>query len=76
MARRRRQDAPGATHHVLARGMARRTVFEGVRDIRVLLCLPALEVRRGALGVIAFCFLTTHVRSPTGTLSRALRRAS
>jgi hypothetical protein len=58
--------------------MARRTVFERVRDIRILLCLLALEVRRGTLEVIAFCFLTTHVhlvlRSPKGELSRALRR--
>jgi len=68
MAQRRRQDAPGAWHHVYSRGMARRTVFESRRDIRHFLCRLALEVRRGTLEVHAYCFLTTHVhllvRSP------------
>lgn len=78
MAQRRRQDAPGAWHHVYSRGMARRTVFESRRDIRHFLCRLALEVRRGTLELHAYCFLTTHVhllvRSPKGELSRALRR--
>jgi REP element-mobilizing transposase RayT len=78
MAQRRRQDVPGALHHVYARGIARRTVFESVRDVRVFLCLLALEARRGCLEIVAFCFMTTHVhlvlRSVHGELSRALRR--
>ena len=78
MGRRFRQDRPGAWHHVFARGLARRTVFESDRDIRVFKCLLALEVRRGTLEVHAFVFLTTHthllVRSPVGELARALKR--
>jgi REP element-mobilizing transposase RayT len=78
MAHRLRQDRPGSWHHVFARGMARRTVFEHVRDIRVFKCLLALECRRGTLEVHALCFMTNHVhllvRSPTGQLSQALKR--
>lgn len=78
MPHRLRCDHPGSWHHVFARGIARRTVFETRRDIRLFLCLLALEVRRGALEVHAFAFLTTHVhlllRSPVGQLSQALKR--
>ncbi len=60
MAHRLRQDRPGSWHHIFARGMARRTVFEHVRDIRVFKCLLALECRRGTLEVHALCFMTNH----------------
>lgn len=78
MPHRLRCDHPGSWHHVFARGIARRTVFETRRDIRLFLCLLALEVRRGTLEVHALAFLTTHVhllvRSPAGQLSPALKR--
>lgn len=78
MPHRLRCDHPGSWHHVFARGIARRTVFESRRDIRLFLCLLALEVRRGTLEVHALALLTTHVhllvRSPTGQLSQALKR--
>ena len=61
MARRPRQDHPGSWHHVFARGLAHRTVFESERDIRVFKCLLALEVRRGTLEVHCRVFVTTHV---------------
>lgn len=78
MPHRLRHDHPGSWHHVFARGIARRTVFESERDIRVFKCLLALEVRRGTLEVHVLVFMTTHVhmllRSPIGELSAALKR--
>jgi hypothetical protein len=78
MAHRLREDHPGSWHHMFARGIARRTVFESVRDVRVFKCLLALEVRRGTLEVHGLAFLPSHVhlllRSPRGELSAALKR--
>jgi len=77
MARRPRQDAPDTWHHVMNRGLARRTLFETDADRRYFLALLAREVRAGRLEVHAFCVLLTHfhllVRSRTGELSRSLR---
>ncbi|MCC6405577.1 MAG: transposase [Planctomycetes bacterium] len=72
-------DEPAAWHHVMNRGLARRTVFENVRDVRYFLSCLARMVRAGRLEVHAYCLLTTHfhllVRSPTGELSRAIGEA-
>jgi len=77
MARRPRNDAPDTWHHVMNRGLARRTIFESEQDARMFLALVAAEVRRGRLEVHAYCLLPTHfhllVRSVTGQLSRAMR---
>jgi len=77
MARRPRNDAPDTWHHVMNRGIARRTIFESERDARLFLALVAREVRRGRVEVHAYCLLPTHfhllVRSVTGHLSRAMR---
>jgi REP element-mobilizing transposase RayT len=79
MPRRRRKDYPGAWHHVLSRGIARRTLFESEGDIRFFLSCVAREVRRGTIEVHAFSVLQTHfhllVRSPLGRLSEAMQRA-
>jgi len=79
MARAPRQDFPGAWHHVVNRGIARRPLFEHKDDVRYFLSRLAKEVRRGRLEVHAWCALTTHfhllVRSPAGELSEAMRRA-
>jgi REP element-mobilizing transposase RayT len=60
------------------RGIARRTVFEDVRDIRYFLSCLAREVRAGTLEVHAYSILTTHfhllVRSPEGELGPAMGR--
>lgn len=78
MARNPRGDEPGAWHHVMNRGIARRTLFETERDIRYFLSRVARSVRSGLLEVHAFCILTTHfhllVRTPEGTLAEAMRR--
>jgi len=77
MARRSRNDAPDTWHHVMNRGLARRTIFECEFDFRMFLSLLATQVRLGRLEVHAFCLLPTHfhllLRSVTGELSRALR---
>lgn len=78
MSRRPRFDAPGRLHHVMNRGIARRTVFETRDDARYFLSLLAREVRAGHLRVYAFSILTTHfhllVASPNGDISGAMRR--
>lgn len=78
MTRLPRFDAPGRWFHVMNRGIARRVVFRGRRDMRTFLALLALAVRRGEVEVHAFALMPTHfhllVRSPIGRLSEALRR--
>jgi len=78
MARRARGDGPGVVHHVVNRGIAKRTCFETRRDIRKFLAELARAVRRGELEVLAYCILTTHfhliLRSPRGALSEGMRR--
>ena len=78
MPRRPRYDAPGRLHHVMNRGIARRTVFESRSDARYFLALLAREVRAGRLRVYAFAILTTHyhllVASPQGDISGVMRR--
>jgi REP element-mobilizing transposase RayT len=79
MARNPRQDTPGSWHHVMNRGIARRTLFETAADIRFFLSRLARAVRRGDLEVHAYAILTTHfhllVRSPRGRLSLAMKVA-
>ena len=78
MPRRPRIDQPGQWHHVMNRGIARRTVFETDADARYFLACLAREVRAKLLEVHAFCVLTTHfhllVRCPQGDLGGTMRR--
>jgi len=78
MGRGRRNDEPGAWHHVMNRAIARRPLFETERDLRYFLSRLAREVRRGRLEVHAWCLMTTHfhllVRSRTGEMAEGLRR--
>jgi REP element-mobilizing transposase RayT len=71
-----RFDCPNCWHHVMSRGIARRTLFENEPDIRTFLSRLALRVRAGQIELHAFCILTTHyhllVRSLTGELSAAM----
>jgi REP element-mobilizing transposase RayT len=73
-----RADRPGRLHHVMNRGLARRTVFETRRDVRVFLALLACAVRQGRIEFHAFVLLPTHfhllVRSLDGRLSETMRR--
>ena len=78
MARPQRCDGPGVWHHVMNRGIARRTVFEDQRDVRYFLSRLARAVRAHWIEVHAYCVLTTHfhllVRSSDAGLSRAMGR--
>lgn len=78
MTRKARVDEAGAWHHVMNRGIARRAVFENVRDTRRFLASVARAVRSGWIEVHAYCVLTTHfhmlVRSRAGDLSLAMNR--
>jgi REP element-mobilizing transposase RayT len=78
MPRRERLDEPGAWHHVMNRGIAKRTLFEGREDIRFFLSRLAWAVRSGAIEVHAFSILATHfhllVRSPRGVLSEVMHQ--
>lgn len=78
MPRASRKDEPGAWHHVTARGIAKRTIFERREDHRMFLSLVAREVRRGEIEVHAYSLMQTHlhmlVRSPRARLSAAMAR--
>ncbi len=77
MPRHPRADGPDTWHHVMNRAIARRALFEDVRDIRAFLARLARVVRAGQIELHAFCVLTTHfhllVRSPEGRLSVAMQ---
>ncbi len=77
MARRLRNDCPGAEFHVMNRGIARRTIFDTPDDYRFFLSCLARAVRRGEIAVLAYALMRTHfhlyLRSHGG-LSTAMRR--
>lgn len=79
MVNRHRRESPGAWHHVMNRGVARRTVIEGRRDANEFLECLLLVIQQGLLEVHAYCLMATHyhllVRSPRGELSRAMMLA-
>ena len=74
---RHREDRVGAWHHVMNRGVARRTVFEGERDAGEFLGLVVQLREAGLMEVHSYCLMATHfhllVRSPTGELARAMK---
>lgn len=78
MTRRPRCDAPGSWHHVVNRGLARRTVFEDRAGVRYFLAQLARVARKGDLEIHAFVCMATHfhllVRSPREQLSESMRR--
>ncbi len=73
-----RQDQPGCLHHVLSRGVARRTLYEDPCDYQAFMTLLAGEVRRDSLRVHAFALMPNHfhllVTSASGCLSIAMQR--
>lgn len=80
MPRARRQDFPGAAHHVMNRGAASRTIFSS--DADRLLFLKCLEeaVRAAHLDVLAYCLMGNHyhllLRSRDGRLPEGMQRLS
>jgi len=78
MPRRARIDFPGSWHHVMNRGVARRTLFESPKDFRFFTAQLAKAVRRGEIEVHCFCLMSTHyhllVKSPRSDLAKAMHR--
>lgn len=78
MARPRRNDAPGAFHHVWNRGIGRRTMFEFHRDTRRFLAELAREVHKGVVRVHAYALMSNHfhmlLESVEGGLSESMRQ--
>ncbi len=77
MPRRPRFDEPGCLHHVMSRGLARRTIFETRGDARYFLALWAWASKRGQVELHAYSLMSTHfhllVRSLDGQLSETMR---
>src|SRR5262245_5634595 len=78
MARRPREDAPGAAHHVMLRGIERRRIFVDARDRedflrRLSVLIPALDFR-----CFAWALMPNHVhlvlRSGSARISRLIAR--
>jgi REP element-mobilizing transposase RayT len=61
VARPLRADAAGAVHHVMMRGVERRTIFAGDADREDFLAQLALLVRELGFVVLAWCLLPNHV---------------
>lgn len=79
MAQRYRIDYPGAWHHIVNRGVARRPIFPTAKLSSLFLDLLAAEVAAGWIEIHAYSLLSTHfhllTRSPRGEVFRALMRA-
>ncbi|MHC5062940.1 MAG: transposase [Planctomycetota bacterium] len=78
MPRKPRADYPDAWHHVMNRGIARRSVFESRSDFRYFMSQMARAARRKEIEVYAFCLMTTHfhllLKSVDGQLAIAMQR--
>jgi len=78
MPRPHRHDGPDTWHHLLNRGVGRRTIFEHASDYEFFLSLLAREVREGRIELHGYSLMPNHfhllVRSPRGELSEAMRR--
>lgn len=72
-----RLDAPGALHHVMARGLDRQLIFRDGRDRDDFVRRLASLAEAGALGIYAWALLPNHfhflVRTAHRPLSRAMR---
>ena len=65
-------------HHVMSRGVGRRSVFECRDDMRYFMALLARAVRRDEIAIHSFCFITNHFHlllQSKGGLSSAIGRS-
>ncbi len=70
-----RLDAPGALHHVMARGLDRQTIFRNDRDREDFVRRLADLAHAGALVVYAWALLPNHFHLLVRTANRPLPRA-
>ena len=77
MVERNRRDGPGVWHHVINRGVARRMVFEGARDVAEFMDRIQEVTELGLLEVHSYCLVGSHyhllARSPVGELAEAMK---
>lgn len=77
MPRPRRQDHPGAIHHVINRGARRQDVFTDPGVYLMFLEVLALTAHRYELGILAYALMPNHwhllVESRHGNLSEAMQ---
>lgn len=75
MARQRRQDFPGAWHHVMNRGANHAAIFSDSVDRRVFLSEARSAFQHHGVSLHAYCLMNNHyhflVHSGRGELSRA-----
>ena len=73
-----RLDAPDALHHVIARGIERRAIFEHDGDRQGFLDRLARSVEPTHTGLLAWCLMPNHVhlllRTGRAPLSTVMRR--
>ena len=78
MARKPREDFPGAIHHVYARGNAQQDIYLDDHDRAVYLILLGQSVRRYRWHCLAFCLMDNHVHllveTPSGNLGAGMQR--
>jgi REP element-mobilizing transposase RayT len=78
VARKRRIDAPGMFHHVMNRGVEKRTIFERPDDYRFFKVLLACAVRAGRIRLHGFALMPNHyhliVESLDGRIGETMRR--
>jgi REP element-mobilizing transposase RayT len=78
MPRKARYEAPGAVHHVYARGVDRCAIFRDDQDRWAYLDLLAEVVQRWKWDCLAYCLMGNHVhllvRTPDPTLGRGIHR--
>lgn len=78
MPRRPRCEAPGAVHHVYARGVDRCAIYRDDQDRWAYLDLLAHVVKRWKWDCLSYCLMGNHVhllvRTPEPTLGRGMHR--
>lgn len=72
MSRRQRTEAPGAIHHVIARGNAGGRIVEDDEDRRAFIARLDAVCERFEWRVHAFCLMDTHVHAVVETLEPTL----
>ncbi len=76
MPRLQRLQYPGAYHHVMNRGAAKRDIFLDVRDRRLFLLLLAEAVEKFGIEIHSYCLMNNHyhllVRTPEANLDLAI----